>query len=130
MNKTTYVTSVKKSLNEELKQATFIVLEPDVVDAHGDIYDAEEIRKAKESFNKSCMRANLLHLVNNTDAFEIIESYISPADMIINNQAVLKGSWLCSLQFKDEEIWEGVKDGTYNGVSVGCKAFVERLEEN
>jgi hypothetical protein len=127
MNNTT---SVKKSLNPELKQATFVVLEPDTVDAHGDIYDADEIRKAKESFNKNCMRANLLHLVNNTETFEIIESYISPADMIINNQVVTKGSWLCSLQFKDDEIWEGVKSGTFNGVSIGCTASVEYLEDD
>jgi Putative phage serine protease XkdF len=128
MNKTTSDVKVKKSVNEELKQALFVVLEPGVVDAHGDIYNADEIRKAKESFNRTCMRANILHLVNNTDSFSIEESYIAPSDMIINNQAVLKGSWLCNLQFKDEDIWQGVKDGTFNGVSIGAKARTEYLE--
>ena len=65
---------VIKSKDTKLKQATFVVLQPDVVDAHGDVYDENEIRKAKESFNKACMRANLFHMME-TDTFEFIESY-------------------------------------------------------
>lgn len=120
---------VFKAIDEELRQATFVVLEPDTVDAHGDIYDAAEVRKAKESFNKSCMNANLLHLVKTT-TFEIIESYIAPADMVVGEQFVSKGSWLCTIQVHDDEIWNGIKDGTYNGVSVGCLANVTYLEED
>jgi hypothetical protein len=121
---------LKQSNNEELKQALFVTLEPDVIDAHGDVYSEAEVRKAKESFNKSCMRANLLHLVNNTKTFEIIESYISPADMIIGNEVVKKGSWLTNLQFYDDEIWDGVKSGGFNGVSISCKAKAEYLEND
>lgn len=121
---------IKKSKDNELKQALFIALEPDVIDAHGDTYSEAEVRKAKESFNKSCMRANLLHLVNNTKTFDIIESYISPADMIIGSEVVKKGSWLTNLQFYDDEIWEGVKSGEFNGVSIGCKAKAEYLEND
>ena len=35
-----------KQAKDELKQATFLVLAPDEVDLHGDIYDADEVRKA------------------------------------------------------------------------------------
>ena len=35
-----------KQANEELKQATFLVLSSDEVDLHGDVYDANEVRKA------------------------------------------------------------------------------------
>jgi hypothetical protein len=121
---------LRKSKTEELKQALFVVLEPDVIDAHSDTYSEDEVRKAKESFNKSCMRANLLHLVNNTKTFNIIESYIAPADMIIDNEVVKKGSWLTNLQFYDDEIWEGVKSGDFNGVSISCKAKAEYLEND
>lgn len=120
---------VVKSTDQKLKQATFVVLQPDVVDAHGDIYDQDEIRKAKESFNKACMRANLFHMIQ-TDTFEFIESYIAPADMIINGEFVSKGSWLCTIQAHDEDLWEAIESGEINGVSIGCTATVEYLEED
>lgn len=121
--------SVIKSVDEKLKQATFVVLQPDVVDAHGDIYDDKEIRKAKESFNKACMKANLFHMMP-TDTFEFIESYIAPADMVINGEFVSKGSWLCTIQAHDEDVWKAIESGEINGVSIGCTATVEYLEDD
>jgi len=119
---------VIKSKDTKLKQATFVVLQPDVVDAHGDVYDENEIRKAKESFNKACMRANLFHMME-TDTFEFIESYITPADMVVNDEFVSKGSWLCTIQAHDDKVWDAIESGQINGVSIGCSATVEYLEE-
>ncbi len=120
---------LKKSLNTELKQCTYVVLEPNVVDGHGDIYNEDEIRKAKESFNDNCMRANIMHKHQNTSSFRIIESYCTPADMVINGEAVLKGSWLTTLQINDDDVWESVKSGVFNGVSIACVATVEHLDQ-
>ena len=39
------------------------------------------------------MTANLLHLVE-TDTFDIVESYISPVDMILNDVVIKAGSWM------------------------------------
>lgn len=118
---------ITKALNEELMQATFVVLVPDEVDLHGDIYDSTEVLKACHSFNQHCRKANLLHLMN-TSAFSIAESYIVPTDMILEEKFVKKGSWLTVLQFHDEELWEGVKIGRFNGVSIGALASVESIE--
>lgn len=120
--------TVVKATNEELMQGTFLVLSPEEVDLHGDIYSAEEIRKACHNFNAYCMKANLLHLVETT-TFSIVESYISPVDMILGDTVIKAGSWLAVLQFWDDEIWEDVKKGSFTGVSVGCKAQVEYLED-
>lgn len=120
---------VTKAVNEELKQGTFLVLSPEEVDLHGDIYSAEEIRKACHNFNQFCMKANLLHLVE-TSTFSIVESYISPVDMILGETIIKAGSWLTVLQFWDDEIWEDVKKGSFTGVSVGCSAQVEYLEDD
>ena len=43
-NNNTETVQVVKSVNEELKQATFIVLAPNEVDLHGDIISEEEVR--------------------------------------------------------------------------------------
>lgn len=117
-----------KQAQEELKQATFLVLSPDEVDLHGDIYDATEVRKACHNFNIHCRKANLLHLFD-TDSFSIVESYISPVEMQMGETIIKAGSWLSVLQFNDDEIWEGVKSGDYTGVSIGGVAKAESLEE-
>lgn len=117
-----------KQAQEELKQATFLVLSPDEVDLHGDIYDATEVRKACHNFNTHCRKANLLHLFD-TESFSIVESYIAPVEMQMGETVIKAGSWLSVLQFNDDEIWEGVKSGDYTGVSIGGIAQAESLEE-
>lgn len=118
-----------KQANEELKQATFLVLSPDEVDLHGDVYDANEVRKACHNFNTYCRKANLLHLFD-TDTFSVVESYIAPVDMQMGETIIKAGSWLSVLQFNDDSIWEGVKNGDYTGVSIGGVAQAELLDED
>lgn len=117
---------VIKSINPTLKQAMYVVLSPDEVDAHGDIYDENEVRDACHNFNAFCRRPNLKHL-QNTESFTVAESYISPVDLVIGETFVKKGSWLTVLQFNSDTIWKGVVDGEFTGVSVGCKATGEYL---
>jgi len=119
---------VIKALNEELMQVTYVAMLPDSTDLAGDFTSADEVRKAKESFNNSEQRANLFHM-SMTDTFSVIESYLAPADMILNSQAVLKGTWLMTLQINDSDLWELVKSGDINGISIGAEASVETLEE-
>ena len=128
VNKRTSNVPIFKQAQEELKQATFLVLSPDEVDLHGDIYDATEVRKACHNFNTHCRKANLLHLFD-TESFSIVESYIAPVEMQMGETIIKAGSWLSVLQFNDDEIWEGVKSGDYSGVSIGGVAQAESLEE-
>ncbi len=112
---------------EEKRQALFIVMEPDVVDDHGDITSAEEIRKACYNFNKFCRQPNLFH-ISSTDSFEFAESYIAPADFSIDNTVVKAGTWLATIQVNDEELWSAIKDGEVSGLSIGAFATVEDIE--
>lgn len=118
---------ITKSVNEELKQATFVVMVPEEVDLHGDVTTEDEVRKACHNFNKFCMKANLFHLVQ-TDTFEIAESYIAPTDFILGDKFVKKGTWLCTLQVLDDKLWQLIKSGEVNGVSIGAMAKVEYLD--
>ena len=89
---------------------------------------ADEVRKACHNFNQHCMTANLLHLVE-TDTFDIVESYISPVDMILNDVVIKAGSWMSVLQIYSDEIWSEIKDGNLTGVSIGATANTEYLDE-
>lgn len=122
------VLKVEKSKNEELKQVTFIAMLPDSVDLHGDFTSSEEVRKACHNFNKSAKRANLFHKVM-TDSFEVLESYLAPTDFVLDDKTVLKGTWLMSLQVKDDDLWELIRSGDVNGISIGAMADVEELGE-
>lgn len=122
--------SVAKSLDEPLKQVLFIAMQ-EGTDLHGDYTDAEEIRKAKESFNRALLKqnmANLFHMVT-TDKFSILESYLAPCDMQMDEHFVQKGTWLMNLQIHDDSLWEMIKAGEINGISIGALAQVEPLEE-
>lgn len=126
---------VIKSVEQEERKALFVVLEPDVVDLHQDTYTAKEVEKACLNFNKHCMKANFFHRVELQDA-EIQQSYIAPATFTLDTPdgpvEVQKGTWLQQWHFPETEVgnvlWDGVKSGEFNGVSIGAKAVVEDIE--
>lgn len=121
-------TKIVKSLDEEQRKATFVVLAPDEVDLQGDTYSAHWIEKAADNFRDHCFKANLAHLmmVDNEDV-TIIESYVAPADITIGDVSIKKGTWLQTWKFNDDMLWEGVKSGYWNGLSIQCTALVEEL---
>lgn len=119
------------SQGQELKQVTYVVMEPcdsdEEFDLHGDMTTEDEVRKACENFNKHCRKANLLHLFE-TDSFEIIESYISPVEFEINKEIVKKGSWLATIQVVEDWLWDDIKSGEFTGLSIQANARTEELE--
>lgn len=126
-NNNTETVQVVKSVNEELKQATFIVMIPDEVDLHGDITTEDEIRKACHNFNKHCNQANLFHITK-TATFEFAESYCSPVDFVLGDKLVKKGTWLATIQVHDSELWDLIKGGEVSGLSIGALADVEDID--
>lgn len=127
--------AVLKSVDALQRLATFVVLEPQddsgyTSDLHGDYYSAETVAKACRSFNEQCKKANLFHAVE-TNAFTFTESYITPADMVINNTLIKKGTWLATIHVGEEpeyeEIWQGILSGEYNGLSIQAMGTVEHL---
>lgn len=118
---------VVKSQNEELMQVTYIAMQ-EGVDLHGDYVSTEEVRKAHESFAGSYQRANLFHMVM-TDKFSVLESYLAPVDMVIDERFVVKGTWLMTLQIKDDTLWSLIKSQEINGISIGAMCNVEEVEE-
>jgi hypothetical protein len=124
---------VVKAVNTEKRMATFVVLkamsDTSDFDAHGDFYDRETVEDACYNFYENCMKANLGHLVMvDEGTAKIVESYIIPVDIELGGQYVPAGSWLQTWKFADDALWQGVKDGEWNGLSVGCMANVETLD--
>jgi len=123
---------VTKAVDVEQRRAMFVVLAPNEVDLHGDIYSEQEVEKACTNFNLHCMKANLFHRVM-TNSATIEQSFITPAAFTTDDGVeVKKGTWLTWMFFpKTEEgdsLWELVKNGGITGVSIGGMAEVEVLE--
>lgn len=127
------VAEVTKSLNDEKRMAMFVVLEPDTTDLHGDTYTEVEVEKACNNFNIHCRVANIFHQVE-TQKAEIVQSFVAPASFTLENGVeVKKGTWLQWWHFPEgdetsESLWQGVKSGDINGVSIGAMATVEELQ--
>lgn len=123
---------ITKALDDEQRQALFVVLEPDVVDLHGDTYTAEEVEKACNNYNAHCQVANIFHQVETEEA-TVLQSFIAPSAFTLDNGVkVKKGTWLQWWHFPETEVgealWQGVKSGDINGVSIGAKATIEELQ--
>lgn len=127
------VVELTKSLDQEKRQALFVVLAPDQVDLHGDVYSAEEVEKACNNFNTHCNTANLFHQVQTEEA-SILQSFVSPVDFVLDSGVtVTKGSWLQWWHFPETEVgeglWQAVKAGDINGVSINAMANTEDLTD-
>lgn len=117
-----------KSKDSKLKQALFVVMVPDEEDLHGDITSKEEVIKACHNFNKFCRKSNLFHL-EETTAFDIVESYVSIVDIQVGEQLVKSGTWLAMLQVNDDDLWNDIESGEVAGLSIGALATVETIKD-
>lgn len=111
-----YYAEILKADNEK-QIVTGIVLEPETIDAHGDIISAEEIEKASYFFMQKSRTIGERH--KKKAQAEVIESYIAPTNLEIGEQKVKKGTWIISVKITDQDTWAKVKDGYFTGFSVG-----------
>lgn len=115
--------------NTEEQTVTGVVLQPEVVDAQGDIIGEDVIRKAAHRFLADYNKATKLGLMHKDfkRRFELFESFIAPCDLVVGDRHVSKGAWLIVVKVLDSAIWEKVKKGELTGFSIGGKARVKKL---
>ena len=99
-----------------------IVLEPEVVDAQGDIYSADEIRAAAHRFMEEFGGLGLMHRLRVNDQVKVLESYLAPTDFTIGELTVRKGTWMLAVRVLSDELWDRVKSGDLTGFSIGGSA--------
>lgn len=114
---------------EEEQQLVYgIVYEPDVEDSHGDYMTAPEIEKAAHGFLRDARNIDKQHDFND-GVGEVVESYIAPADFMIGEETIKKGSWVLVTKASDE-IWEEIKKGAITGYSMaGTAETIEKQHE-
>lgn len=118
--------------NAEEQTVTGVVLQPEVVDAQGDIMSAEVIRKAAHAFLSKYNKATKLgfmHKIFGKYKFELYESWIVPQDVVINGTTIKAGSWLMTVYVGDDKIWKLVKAAKIKGFSIGGKARAKKIND-
>lgn len=115
--------------NTEKKTVTGVVLQPETVDAQGDIISEDVIEKAAENFLAKFNKATKLGFMhkNFSKKFELLQSFIAPSDIVIGTKLIKKGSWVMKVRVVDSAVWKLVKDGKIRGFSIGGKAKVVKL---
>lgn len=99
-----------------------IVLEPEVVDAQGDIYSTDEVRQAAHRFMEEFGGLGLMHRMRVNGQVKVLESYLAPGDFAVGDATVRKGTWLLAVRILSDELWSEVKDGQLTGFSIGGSA--------
>jgi Putative phage serine protease XkdF len=97
-----------------------IVLEPEVVDSQGDIYDAGEIERACHLYLENFQTVGHMHqTMLSGESAKIVESYIAPCDFSMGGQAVKLGTWVMAIHILSPDLWAQIKAGELTGFSIG-----------
>lgn len=115
----------------ERRLVSGIVLQPEVVDAQGDIVGEAVIEAAAHQFLADYNAGTTLgHMHKNFDRrLELVESYVAPVDMPINGTTVKKGTWMITSRVVDDATWDQVKKGEIKGFSIGGVAKARPLTD-
>jgi DNA adenine methylase len=119
---TTTAKVLKASESGDERFVLGIVLEPEVVDAQGDIYSEEEIRQAAHRFMEEFGGIGLMHRMRVNEQVKVLESYLAPGDFDLGDVPVRKGTWLLAVRIMSDELWTKVKAGELTGFSIGGSA--------
>lgn len=106
-----------------------VVLLPDEVDGQGEIYSAEEVRKAAHSFMEFFGGTiKLMHRGRPVDGVKVLETYLTKQQESHGGESFPVGTWLMAVRVQDDDLWADVKAGDFTGFSIGGTALRERLQ--
>jgi hypothetical protein len=111
---------------------TGLILEPETPDAQGDIYSEDEVEEAAFDYMSNYRDGSTLgemhkKTIKNIRDIETVESWIQRESAVIAGTPIKKGSWMMTVRVNQDDAWEKVKKGEYNGFSIGGKAKAEPL---
>lgn len=95
------------------------ILIPDTTDGQGDTITADVIERAAWAWLAEFRNTGVQHKMLANDLIKPVESYIVREDTTMNGRPIKAGTWVLGAVIKDDQLWEGVKNGTFTGWSIG-----------
>ena len=132
---------------EEIRkdEITGIVLQPNIADGQNQVINEQEVEEACQIWNQAFehltiqhrdKQGSLIDLDNLTnpevfkncfdESFEILSSFTTDSQSVLNGESIPGGSWLLSLRVKKPEIFELIREGKLNGFSIGALGIKNR----
>ena len=134
--KASRLVEVYKSAREE-RTVFGVVMEPEAVDAHGEIISAEEIRNAAYGYMEFYQQKGFQHGRNPKypalpEGLRLLESWIVdpeffPQGFMVGSRHIKPGTWLMKMRVDHDGLWEDIKNGLVTGFSIG--GFARSLVE-
>lgn len=100
------------------------VLVPDETDLQDHTITAAEVEKAAHGYALTPMVIGQGH--RRKAGARPVETYIHNPEI---TKDVKPGSWIMVVKVDDDDLWEGVKKGEYNGFSIGALAKLTEIPE-
>ena len=117
--------------SDEEQTVSGVVLQPEVVDAQGDIISADVIKEAAYGFLQNFNRTTKLGVQHSTfpkGKLALVESYVAPSGIVLGAKTIKQGSWIMTVKVLDADLWKKVKEGKITGFSIGGRAKVVPAE--
>ena len=119
------VSFISKAATLERGLVYGLVYEPLVKDTHEDFATAEDIEAAAHNYLPAAMQ-NVEHdgeqTLTNADG-TVVESYIAPCDFMVDEEEIIKGSWILVTKIHTEDLREKIRNGEITGYSMEGTAF-------
>jgi len=108
--------TVFKAINDEQRIVQVEVYAPNSPDSDGDIMDAPTIERMAHDFmrTKKLDKIDVQHDNNSYKGLSIVESFIARK----NDDTFIPGSWVVAIHVNNDAIWDKIKKGEINGVSI------------
>ncbi|MCD7757513.1 MAG: XkdF-like putative serine protease domain-containing protein [Clostridiales bacterium] len=103
----------------EQHYVTGVAYEPNVADTDDNFMTEGEIEKMAHWFMKNGRMVDEQHSFDPDPACHIVESWIAPQDLTINDQPVSKGTWLVKVEVDSPDVWSKIETGDITGFSIG-----------
>ncbi len=117
-------------VDEGLHYLTGIVYEPMTEDSHGDFMSVEEIRKAAYWFAKNGDKVDLQHSFKNAEGVTVVENFVTPWEISFAGTLIKVGTWIVTVEVRNESIWNSVLRGEITGFSMGGVGKIAREEKD
>lgn len=119
---------IKKSA--DFSTFTAVIMEPNTVDAHGDVASADTVKKAAYDYFKNPNKISGINHEHVTNDIALVESYLLKNDTDFDGQIINKGAWLGEFEVNCPEKKEQILKGDFTGVSIGGKALTSDIRKS
>lgn len=103
-----------------------VVYKPDEKDSQGDWMSAEDIEKMAYLF----MRRACTNSIDTQHTYNYVHAYVCESYLARENDpdGYPEGSWIVCIKIEDEDVWAGVENGDYAGLSMAGMAHSVEAE--